>query len=146
MVFWIRISENLIYWESDSRDRNKKKSYGNWIPLLTFHGLRKLILNQSLDQKIENELFLDHLYIQRRMNLKNIIFILQCNAGKMNDSDVSDIVMLVTVWWSLLSDVGGRINGDFLKLLNWSSTSLIGHQHRCNRKMIKSMLLYFVGT
>jgi len=54
------------------------------------------------------------------------------------DIDVGDIVMLVTLWWWLIWDVGGRIImlatffryvGDFLNVLNWSSTSGIGHQH-----------------
>ena len=40
------------------------------------------------------------------------------------DSDVGDIVMLVTLWWWLIWDVG-----DFLYVLNRSSTFWIGHQH-----------------
>ena len=54
------------------------------------------------------------------------------------ESDVSDIVILVTLWWWLISDVGGRIIvlafffryvGDFLYVLNRSPTFWIGHQH-----------------
>ena len=69
------------------------------------------------------------------------------------DSDVGDIVMLVTLWWWLISDFGGRIImsatsfemlptmlaqhhiGDFLNILNRSPThfvSNIRHKHRCN--------------
>ena len=95
------LTQNLGESDVDSPARNKTKSYGNWIPLLTFNGLRKLILNQSLDQKIENELFLDHSYIQRRMNLKNIILILQCNAG---NSDRVDNGWIQTLFlWTLKS-------------------------------------------
>ena len=36
---------------------------------------------------------------------KNVIL----NTKKMGDSDVGDIVILVTLWWCLISDVGGRI-------------------------------------
>ena len=49
------------------------------------------------------------------------------------DSDVGDVIMLVTLWWWLIWDVGGRIImfatffryvGDFLNVLNRSPISL----------------------
>ena len=62
-----------------------------------------------------------------------------------DDSDVGDIVILVTLWWRLISDVGGWIimlatfYGVFSQciksvttILNRSSTSQICHQHRYN--------------
>ena len=54
------------------------------------------------------------------------------------DRVVGDIVMLVTLWWWLISDVGCKIImfaiffryvDDFLNVLNWSPTFWIGHQH-----------------
>ena len=54
------------------------------------------------------------------------------------DSNVGDIVMLVTLWWWLISDVGWqnhyvgdffRYVGDFFNVSNRSPTSWIGHQH-----------------
>ena len=54
-----------------------------------------------------------------------------------DDSDVGDIVMLVTLWWWLISDVGGRIimlaifslYWWFSQRINRSSASWIGHQY-----------------
>ena len=51
------------------------------------------------------------------------------------NSDVGDIVMLVTLWWRLIWDVGRRIIMlatffvMFSNLFNRSPTSWIGHQH-----------------
>ena len=47
------------------------------------------------------------------------------------DSDVGDIVMLVTLWWWLISDAGVFFLyvGDFLNVLNRSPKSWMGHQH-----------------
>jgi len=66
-----------------------------------------------------------------------------CWIVKYGDSDVGDIDMLVTLWWWLISDVGGRIIvlghtlfgdffryvGDFINVLNRSPTSQTCHQH-----------------
>ena len=53
------------------------------------------------------------------------------------DSDIGGIVMLVTLWWLLIWDIGGKIImlvffryvGDFVNVLNRSPTSWIGHQY-----------------
>ena len=57
-----------------------------------------------------------------------------CEKG--DDSDVGDIVMLVTLWWWLIWDVGGRIImlptfyvGDFFNVLNRSPISQTYHEH-----------------
>lgn len=52
------------------------------------------------------------------------------------DSDVGDIVMLVTLWWWLIWDVDGKIIKsvtNISKLLPTHLVSNIRHQHRCNR-------------
>ena len=70
--------------------------------------------------------------------LRGSFRILSTLTGLDGDRDVDDIVMLVTLWWWLISDVGGRINSqmltfryvaDFLNVLNRSPRSWIGHQH-----------------
>ena len=50
---------------------------------------------------------------------------------RIGDSDVGDIVMLVTLWWWLIWDVGGRIImlATFFVVFNRSLTCWIGHQH-----------------
>ena len=47
------------------------------------------------------------------------------------DSNISDIVMLMTLWWWLISDVGGRIImlATFFVIFRICSMYLIGHQH-----------------
>ena len=48
-----------------------------------------------------------------------------------SDSDVGDIVMLMTLWWWLIWDIGSRIVmlATFFIMLVIFSMYLIGHQH-----------------
>ena len=51
---------------------------------------------------------------------------------RMGDSDVGDIVMLMTLWWWRISDFGGnffRYVCDFHNVFNQSPASWIGNQH-----------------
>ena len=61
----------------------------------------------------------------------NLIFTNIRPSVAIGDSDVGDIVMLVTLWWWLISDVGGRIImlATFFVMSMIFSMYWIGHQH-----------------